>query len=112
MKNLVTCGTLKGGLGYSDIVCDPSTGDLIFCDDLNGNCVMSNLSVTDPLDVSENVLHNIMKETNSDGVIMSATYIITIKDNTAEYRKVDCPSVIEHNVTFDTDVVYDEPVER
>lgn len=108
MKNYVTCGTLKLGNGFSDIVCDPTNGDLIFCDDINGNCLLSNMSITDPIDVTNSkAIDNILKSTGADGVIMSDTYLIVLKGTTAEYRDYSNASVVHHVVEFDTDIVYE-----
>ena len=109
MKDFITCGTLKVGLGFSDIVCDPSTGDLIFCDDINGNCIMSSMSITDPMNMENNsaALERLVADANADGVILSETYLIVLKDFVAEYRAYGDNTKVVHRVEFDLDIVYD-----
>jgi hypothetical protein len=112
MKDFVTCGSLKIGNGFSDIVCDPATGDLIFCDDINGNCVMSNMSITDPINTEYSpAVDKIIESTGADGVIMSETYLIILKDFEAEYRDYTDPMQVLHKVSFDIDIVYEGEIE-
>lgn len=108
MKEFVTCGTLKAGVGFSDIVCDPSTGDLIFCDDIMGNCIMSNMSILDPICVEGSpAISKILEDTEADGVIMSATYLIILRDGVAEYRSYAEATNVMHRVEYDLDIEYD-----
>jgi len=108
MKQFVTCGTMKVSVGFSDIVCDPSTGDLIFCDDVMGNCVMSNLTIVDPIDVDGSpAVDKILADTKVDGVIMSESYLILLKDGVAEYRDYSNATRIVHTVNFDLDIEYE-----
>lgn len=108
-ENFVMCGTLKVSAGHSDIVCDIKTGDLVFCDDVMGSCLMSNMAVTDPIDCEgkDEVLNNILKSTEADGVIMSETYLITLKDGVAEYRDYKNGMEVLHTVNYDLDIEYD-----
>lgn len=108
MSKFVTCGTLKVGLGFSDIVCDVTTGDLIFCDDVNGNCLMSNLAITDPICTEGSPApDNIINSTKADGVIMSESYLIILRDGVAEYRDYANGTCVLHTVEYDLDIVYD-----
>ena len=108
MKDFVTCGTLKVGVGYSDIVCDVSTGDLIFCDDINGNCLMSNMSITDPICTEGSpALDNILSATNAIGAIMSESYLIVLFPDVAEYRNYADATKVIHRVEYDLDTEYE-----
>jgi hypothetical protein len=107
MGEFVTCGLLKVNEGYSDIVCDPSTGDLIFCDDILGNSVFSNLSISDPVPMDADVLLNIIDQTHADGVIMSGTYLIILNDYTAEYREFAKNMEVAMTTTYDLDTDYE-----
>lgn len=108
VNRFVTCGTLKESVGFSDIVCDITTGDLIFCDDVNGNCIMSNMSVTDPMYIDGSPAPmNIVNEMGLDGVIMSDSYLITLKDGVAEYRDYSDAMKVMHRVEYDLDIEYD-----
>ena len=112
MRKYVTCGTLKVGVGFSDILCDLSTGDLIFCDDINGNCVMSNMSVTDPICTKDSpAVSNILASTGADGVIMSESYLIILRDGVAEYRDYVDATKIKHVVNYDLDIEYDHSID-
>lgn len=110
MGKYVTCGILKGGVGLSDIVCDVTNGDLIFKDDVLGNCLMSNLSLTDPVDIvpteKEAAINKLRVNSGSDGVILSDTYLIFLKDGKAEYRKYTEPHIVAHTVAYDLDIEY------
>lgn len=110
-RKFVECGILKEGVGLSPIVCDPSTGDLIFCDDLNGNCIMSNLSITDPLPMESDVLTKIKEDNDADGVILSESYIIILKDGIATYRNYGDALKVIHEVEYDTDIEYEGSID-
>lgn len=112
MSKFITCGTMKLGVGFSDIVCDVTTGDLIFCDDVNGNCIMSNMSLTNPMPIlSEEAVTNILSYTKADGVIMSDMYLIILRDGVAEYRDYADPNKVIHVVEFDTDTVFEGEID-
>lgn len=110
MEKFVTCGILKGGVGLSDIVCDVTNGDLVFKDDVMGNCLMSNLCITDPTDISsttkEAVVSKLLKDSGADGIILSDTYLIFLKDYKAEYRTYTEPHKVAHAVSYDLDIEY------
>ena len=112
MKELITCGTLKVGVGFSDIVCDPSTGDLIFCDDINGTCLMSNLAITDPICTDGSpALDNIIATTGAIGAILSESYLIVLRENVAEYRSYTAATKIIHSVEYDLDTEYEGQID-
>lgn len=107
MEGLNLCGKLKAGLGYSHIYCDVRTGDVVYDSDIMGACLFSNISVVDPLEVTDEVMDNIIKDCDADGVIMSETYLIVLKDNKAEFRKYDAATVVTMVVDYDLDMEYD-----
>ena len=111
MSKFVTCGKLDKGHGFSDIVCDITTGELIYCDDIEGNCIMSNLSLQDPIDIEHSpAADNILEYSGAEGVIMSNTYLIIINGDVAEYRDYSNFDRVLHRVEFDTDFVYEEAI--
>lgn len=113
MSKFVTCGKLKLGTGYSDIVCDVTTGDLIFCDDANGNCLISGIPcVPDPFDVTDSpAIDKIITQMECDGAILTGRYLITFNDFKAEFRNCSEPTIIKHSCDVDFNIEYDEPIE-
>lgn len=108
MKDYVTCGMLDSGVGYSDILCDPKTGDVILCSDLLGDSLFSNVTVMDPNAYpNEGVITNICDYFNCDGAILSNSYLITLKDGVATYRSYADTSKIMHTVNYDLNMSYD-----
>lgn len=106
------CGVLSNGIGLSPIYCDNETGDMIYVDDINGNCVMSNLGSPDPVEAADAALNKIMTSYNLDGVILTDQYIIFLKDWEASYRKYDTADEVVQTVDFDIDITYEGDVLR
>lgn len=113
MSKLVLCGVMRSGTGagYSDLVCNTSTGEVIYCDDLNGNCVVSNVSVRNPMELPDDVYLSMLDQIPADGIIATEEYMITLRGDQAEFRSVMDAEKVVHTVTFDTDVVYEGSVE-
>ena len=111
MSDFILCGVLKVNESFSDIVCDPSTGDLIFCDDILGNCVLSNMSITDPMLMQHDNLVSIALKSGTDGVIMSDTYLIELNNYKADYKSYASGMKITHTVSYDLDTEYEGVVE-
>ena len=109
-NDFVMCGALRLGVGLSPVYCDVTTGDLVFSDDLNGNCLFSNMSLTDPIDMSgSHAFEKMCADMQCDGIILSNSYIITLKDDKAEYRQYGQSDKILQTVEFDLDTVYEDP---
>lgn len=108
MKDYVTCGMLDSGVGYSDILCDPKTGDVILCSDLLGDSLFSNITVMDPSTYqNDSVITNVCQYFKCDGAILSESYLITLKDGVASYRSFADTSKILHTVAYDLNMSYD-----
>ena len=102
MREYVTCGAIDCGNGWSDIVVEPITGDTICCNDLLGDSLFSNISVADPMPFeNEEAIRKVCEHFNCDGVIMSASYLITLKDDVASYRNYLDNTKVEHRVEYD-----------
>lgn len=112
MSKLVKCGIMKCALGFSDIMCDQITGDLVLRDDMNGNCLMSNISLKDPITAEDKVLYKLMEQTDSIGAAMSADYIITFKEETCDYRELSNPLEVWKTFEYDTNIVYEDIIEE
>lgn len=107
MKSYVTCGMLDSGVGYSDILCDASTGDVILCSDLLGDSLFSNVTVMDPMPYDkESIIENLCDYFKCDGAILSESYLITLRDGVAEYRSYADTSVVKHTVSYDLYMSY------
>ncbi len=107
----VLCGMLKEGMSFSPIYCDVRTGDMIFSDDLNGNCIMSNLGFSDPMMADMNAMLKIIESNELDGIIMTYSYIVFLKDYVATLREYDDPYTIKTTLNFDLDVEYEGTIE-
>ena len=111
MKEFITCGVLKEGIDFAPIVCDPATGEMILADDINGNCVLTNLGFHDPMMVGEDAAVKMAVDYKVDGVILTQTYIIFLKDNVATLRTYTEPDKVKMSIDFDTNIEYEGTVE-
>lgn len=108
MSSFVNCGAFDTGNGFSDIYADELTGDVVLDSDLLGRVFLSELSVVDPLPLSdESVIQKLCSYLDCDGVIMSQRHLITLKGETAYYRNYVNKEIVEHTVEFNTDMVAD-----
>ena len=108
MSSFVVCGAFDSGNGFSDIYADQLTGDVVLDSDLIGRVFMAELSVVDPIEISdEAVLSKLCNHLDCDGVILSNRHLITLKGSTAFYRNYVNKDVIEHTVDFHTDFTAD-----
>lgn len=111
MANLINCGILDSGIGLSELKCDPRTGEVIYCDDLNGNCVLSNISVMNPVELNFDIYEKLLSQVSGRGIIITTDHVIVLQEDTAEYREVKDATIVVHTVSYDTDVVYEGSVE-
>lgn len=113
MSRFVKCGKWKVSQSYADVVCDTTTGDLVVCDDLNGNCVISGIpSVPDPLDTEDSpAIDNILSKNSIDGAILTGRYLILIKDSVAVFSLHETPLVPEHKFDVDITVEFEDEIE-
>lgn len=108
--SFVTCGTLRGGLGFSPIVCFPATGELVLADDANGNCVISNISVVDPIEMDDDALNKLIAQSPKEGcvgVAVTCTRLVLFYEFSAdvyEYTDLTKPA---YTVAYDTDVAFE-----
>lgn len=107
MAKLVMCGKLKKGFGFSPIYCDPTTGDVVLDSDAMGKCIISNVSITDPINVPDGVFDKIISDTNAAGVIMSDTYLVVLQEDTAEFREYANAMETKMVVDYDLDMEYE-----
>lgn len=108
MKYLMHCGAMRESVGLSDIVCDASTGDVVLVSDMMGQCLFSNVSVADPTYFADPAVVNKLCDTyDCDGVIMTYSYLITLKDNIASYRSFLDLENVAHTVEFDLFIDYE-----
>lgn len=107
MSKFVLCGVLRLGTGFSPIVCDTSTGEAIFCDDVNGNCVLSNLTAVNPYENLD--FDNCVKYATGagvDGVIFTQQHCIQLDKFKAKYISFERVGEVDHELDFDVNVEY------
>ena len=108
MSNFITCGAYDPGNGFSDVLADTSTGDVILDSDLLGRVFMSELAVIDPIPMQDlSVVQKICEYFDCDGVIMSHRNLITLKGATATYRDYADNSKVVQTIEFSTDLEAD-----
>lgn len=106
MSRFVTCGAFNNGMGLCDILVDTVTGELILLDDIGGNSYISELTVMDPITPEEDAnLQKVLDYFGADGVVMSQSYLVTLKDGVASYREFADNSKIVKEIQYDTDMV-------
>lgn len=102
MKDYITCGAFGDGNVYSDIVVDPVTGDTILCSDLLGDSLFSNITIMEPTYFdNEAVVRKMCEHFQCKGVIMCSQFLITLKEDKAEYREFSNTDNIVHEVGYD-----------
>lgn len=109
MAELIECGTLANGGEYSPILCDPTTGDVVYDSDIMGTLLFSDLTVADPMMLSAEAIMKIARGVadKADGVICTNTYIILLKDGVASYRRNYSIDVVEYVVNYSLDIEYE-----
>lgn len=108
MKYLMHCGAMKESVGLSDIVCDSTTGDVVLVSDIMGQSLFSNVSVADPMHFADPaVINKLCDAYDCEGVIMTASYLITLKDNVASYREFLNLEKVVHTVEYDLFIDYE-----
>lgn len=110
MKSLVLCGLFKFKHGCSDIYCDPSTGDVVLDDDINGCCLLSEVTVIDPKPITEEAMLRIIGSLDVCGVVTTDKYLITLTEDKAQYRLWESAHIVAHELNYDTDTVYEEGI--
>lgn len=104
MANLVTCGLMKDGSGLSEVVCNTESGEAILMGDINGTCVIGEVSVEDPQPMERAACEKILRDTRMDGVIVSKTQVILLRDGKATYRKFPDMNTVIAEVDYNLDV--------
>lgn len=109
-SRFVTCGILESSAGgYSDIVCDLTTGDCIFVDDMIGPTIFENITVMEPVEMDTSVLQKIVSKLGSKGVIVMQNFYIVLRDNDkAEYMSLLDGCKITNTVEYDLSTEFDE----
>lgn len=109
------CGTLNIGSGHSDIVCNPDTGELIFCDSVMGNCVLSNLNVESPLSLSSSQISQALQQNpGHDGIIVTGDGIYLLDVDESHEITVNMYSFANGGsltVVSDLNVEYEEDID-
>lgn len=112
MKYLMHCGAMRESVGLSDIVCDAATGDVVLVSDIMGQCLFSNVSVADPAHFTDPaVINKLCDAYNCDGVIMTDSYLITLKDDVASYRSYLDLEKVAHTVEYDLFIDYEGEIQ-
>ena len=105
----VTCGILESSAGgYSDIVCDLTTGDCIFVDDMIGPTIFDNITVIDPVAMEESILRSIVYRLGAQGVIVIRNFYIVLRNDKAEYMSLLEGGKITNVVDYDLSTEFDD----
>lgn len=105
-KNFVLCGLLRKEDTASEIVCEPTAGDVILLDELQGNVIIEQVTITDPTEMSIEILHKVCDNLKADGVIVSARYYYVIRGEDVHVLEFGTNKEIQ-KFYFDTAVEYD-----
>lgn len=101
-ERFITCGILESSAGgYSDIVCDITTGDCIFVDDMMGATIFDNITVTEPTLMETSVLQKIVDKLGVQGVIVMRNYYILLNDDKASYMSLLDGGKITNVIDYD-----------
>lgn len=72
--------------------------------DINGTCVIGEVSVEDPQPMERAACEKILRDTRMDGVIVSKTQVILLRDGKATYRKFPDMNTVIAEVDYNLDV--------
>ncbi len=103
MYDSYVCGCLKKGLGFSPIMFSGRTEELVFCDDMMGNVVVSGIEIDSPMYQDENVRQKLIEATKAIGMISDAKYFITLTEDEAQFREWCEPMKIIKTVPYSLD---------
>lgn len=108
MSDFVLCGCLSHGDNeFSELYCDMSNGDIVWTDDLNGNCILSNISVADPIPMEMQNCLKLCRDGGFYGVIMCDSYMIIFRDDThVDFCKFDDLNKVVDSIEYDTDTEF------
>lgn len=109
MSDFVVCGAFRSDDGVmEEVFCNPYTGDLILNSDLQGNCIIGNVAVTDPTNMEGIDMTNIIDTLGVIGCVLTDTYILGFRsDMTVEYHNRNDLHNIEKIVPYDLDIEYE-----
>lgn len=109
MSNYVVCGAFRGDDGVmEEVFCNPYTGDLVLNSDLQGNCLIGNVAVTDPTNMEGKDVSNILKAIDAIGCVLTDTYILGFRsDMTVDYHNRNDVYAVEKNVPYDLDIEFE-----
>ena len=109
MSNYVICGKrIIDGEVY-DLYANTATGEVVMESDLHGNCVLSEISVVDPLHLDKEEFYiKAIKGFQADGIIYSEKELIVLKGSTAEFRDFSNLNEVKATVVFDDSIVADD----
>ena len=111
-ERFTTCGILESSAGgYSEIVCDNTTGDCIFVDDMIGPTIFDNITVTAPVAMELEVLYKIVAKLQCDGVIVIKDFYIVLRDGKAEYMSLLEGCKITNVVEYDLSTEFEDDVD-
>lgn len=87
-ENLITCGAIMQNGELLELRCDPTVGEVMFEDELNGASIIGELSIVDPIGLANlSNMPALLKENELLGAIYTkhGFYAIT-SENVAELR--------------------------
>lgn len=105
---IVRCGGFLTKTGITDIYGVYETGDAFIIESALGGAVqLSNITLEEPEYVKDEAITRICSEGNYDGIIMTATHLIKLKDNKATFSKFGSFGTDTFVTEFDTDIDFD-----
>lgn len=92
---------------------DADTPVELFVYDNTGEAYLfGNILVTDPMELNEMAIVQLIYTLNVDGVIMTNKYIIALNDDVASWRDIIDMNVVLSEETFFHDFIYEDLVEE
>ena len=105
---IVRCGGFLTNTGITDIYGVYETGDAFLIESSLGGAVqISNVTLEDPEYVKDEAITRICTEGGYDGIIMTSTHLITLKDNRATFSKFGSFGSETFSTEYDTDIDFD-----
>ena len=109
MASFVQVGLLKRSTGFSPIKYNKENGDLVFFDDINGNCVMSEVTLPglSKFDFNQEMVLNLCKQYSADGAILTDSGFIILFEDVADYYSFADLKKPTHSTNYDLEEEYE-----
>lgn len=104
MDDYVRCGTLNVDGQLCPIYCDETVGDIFVKKPDGTYCLFSNMTLLDPVPLSDESLKSIYEALDCLGFILTRTYTVVLDTAKAYYKVAN--NIVKHTVDYNLNTEY------